>query len=151
MIGARALSSFQVTELCVCSAIVRPHLAPTTIQTEEWETLRQDQTLKPLAKGPLNLASRLILFAPPTTKWYTLITSVNNKKHYCQHVMIRRSCIKVQIPTFFFFFFCKIQKCVTLVLNWYLLRSSRAGLWPPLPTGQRSARLPRSHLFLLSP
>lgn len=109
----------------------RSHLAPTTIQTEKWETLRrmkQDQTLKQLAKGPLNLASGLILFAPPPRHkmLHTNNNSVNNNKHYCQHVMIRRSCIKIQIPTFFFFF----AKSKNLS-PWCLLRSSRAGLWPP--------------------
>lgn len=67
-------------------------------------------------RGPWIWPADLFCLPPPTTKWYTLITSVNNKKHYCQHVMIRRSCIKVQIPTFFFFFFAKSKN----VSPWFL-------------------------------
>ena len=84
-----------------------------------------------VGKGAPEFGQQTYFVCPPHHKMlHTNNNSLNNKKHYCQHLMIRRSCIKVQIPTFFFFF-CKIQKSVTLVLNWCLLRSSRAGLWPP--------------------
>lgn len=108
----------------------RSHLAPTTIQTEKWETLRHmKQDFKTVGKGAPEFGQRTYFVCPPPRCHKMLHTNnncVNNNKHYCQHVMIRRSCIKIQIPTFFFFF----SKSKNLS-PWCLLRSSRAGLWPP--------------------